>query len=313
MPQESNQLSPTKKTAAKVLHAALRVLKENGGSLPAREVMQEIERRVDLTDWERTRYEKTGYVRWQSILHFYTIGCVKSGWLQKKRGTWHITAEGEKAIELDPNELIIKVDEGYWKWKREQPVDQVSSQSEEDLATSTDVDDEEQEQTALHKVALEQVQDVASEGLRKHVEQMNAYEFQELVGALLRGMGYHTPFIAPKGKDGGIDIIAFQDPLGTKTPRVKVQVKHHMSSKVSVDVVRALLGVLSKDGDIGLIVNSGGFTNDARFFVRTTHTHIMLMDLDELFELWIDNYDKLDEEDKRLMPLQPVYFLAVGD
>jgi predicted Mrr-cat superfamily restriction endonuclease len=38
-------------------------------------------------------------------------------------------------------------------------------------------------------------------------------------------MGYHTPFISPKGKDGGIDIIAYQDPLGLKTPRIKVQVK----------------------------------------------------------------------------------------
>ena len=26
---------------------------------------------------------------------------------------------------------------------------------------------------------------------------------------------YYTPFIAPKGKDGGVDIIAYRDPLGT--------------------------------------------------------------------------------------------------
>lgn len=31
---------------------------------------------------------------------------------------------------------------------------------------------------------------------------------------LPRAMDYYTPFIAPKGKDGGIDIIAYLDPLG---------------------------------------------------------------------------------------------------
>ena len=39
----------------------------------------------------------------------------------------------------------------------------------------------------------------------------NPYEFQDLVAALLRAMGYYTPFIAPKGKDGGVDIIAYRD------------------------------------------------------------------------------------------------------
>ena len=28
--------------------------------------------------------------------------------------------------------------------------------------------------------------------------------------------GYYTPFVAPKGKDGGIDLIAYQDPLGAR-------------------------------------------------------------------------------------------------
>ena len=38
-------------------------------------------------------------------------------------------------------------------------------------------------------------------------------------------MNYHTSFITAKGKDGGIDIIAYQDPLGIQKPRIKVQVE----------------------------------------------------------------------------------------
>ncbi len=35
-----------------------------------------------------------------------------------------------------------------------------------------------------------------------------------MVAALLRAMGYYTPFISPRGKDGGVDILAYQDPIG---------------------------------------------------------------------------------------------------
>lgn len=33
-------------------------------------------------------------------------------------------------------------------------------------------------------------------------------------------------YIAPKGKDAGVDIIAYRDPLGMASPRIKVQIKH---------------------------------------------------------------------------------------
>lgn len=58
------------------------------------------------------------------------------------------------------------------------------------------------------------LQGQASKGIREYIIK-EPYEFQDLVAALLRAMGYYTPFIAPKGKDGGVDIIAYRDPLGT--------------------------------------------------------------------------------------------------
>ena len=38
--------------------------------------------------------------------------------------------------------------------------------------------------------------------------------------------GYYTPFIAPKGKDGGVDVIAYKDPIGSTTPHIKIQIKY---------------------------------------------------------------------------------------
>lgn len=63
---------------------------------------------------------------------------------------------------------------------------------------------------------LDLLESNAREGIRKFIVSKSPYEFQDMVAALLRAMGYHRPFIAPTGKDGGIDITAYLDPLGVK-------------------------------------------------------------------------------------------------
>ena len=55
------------------------------------------------------------------------------------------------------------------------------------------------------------------------------YEFQHLVADLLRAMSYHVSWVAPPGKDGGVDILAWPDALGTSPPRIKVQVKRQQT------------------------------------------------------------------------------------
>jgi restriction system protein len=122
-------------------------------------------------------------------------------------------------------------------------------------------------------------------------------------------MNYYTPFVAPKGKDGGIDVIAYRDPLGTITPRIKVQIKHREVS-ASVQEIRQLMSLLQKDGDVGMFVSSGGFTPDAKTTARSSHVHVELVDLDRFITLWQEFYPKLADEDKALLPLMPIYFYA---
>lgn len=123
-------------------------------------------------------------------------------------------------------------------------------------------------------------------------------------------MGYYTPFVAPKGKDGGIDVIAYRDPLGTVSPRIKVQIKHRPDMPASVQEIRQLMGLLQKDGDVGIVVSSGGFSADAKVTARGAHVHVELIDLDRFIALWQDFYPKLTDEDKSLLPLMPLYFYS---
>lgn len=146
-------------------------------------------------------------------------------------------------------------------------------------------------------------------GLERYINDKNAYEFQDLVAALLRGMGYYTPFIAPRGKDGGVDVVAYRDPLGTNSPRIQVQIKHR-GSPASVQEIRQLMGLLQKEGDVGIFVSTGGFTPDGKTTARGSHVHVELIDLSRFITLWQEFYEKLSDEDKSMLPLTPIYFLA---
>ena len=292
------KLSRSRELAAKVIYAALQILKEKGGQAPGRDVVAEVEKRVPLDEWARATYEKSGYVRWQSILHFFSIDCIKAGYLVKKKGVWYLTPEGESALQLGDAGLLKAAVAAYRKWKDE-------NRPPED-AEDQDVSEEGQQS---QEATIHEIEQLAIEGLNKEINQKNPYEFQELVAALLRGMGYYTPFVAPQGKDGGIDVIAYRDPLGTVSPRIKVQIKHR-GAAASVQEVRQLMGLLQKDGDVGMFVSSGGFTPDAKSTARGSHVHVELIDLDRFIALWQEFYPKLTDEDKGLLTLVPIYFYA---
>jgi restriction system protein len=281
-----------------VVFAALEILKERGGQLPGREVIAEVEKRVTLDEWARATYEKSGYVRWQSILHFFSIDCIKAGYLIKNKGVWYITPEGESALKLGETGLLEAATAAYRKWKNQN----ISRESVDDQEVGVD-DQQEQEAT------IQKMEQLAIEGLKKQISVKNPYEFQELVASVLRGMGYYTPFVAPQGKDGGVDVIAYRDPLGTVSPRIKVQVKHR-DSTATVQEVRQLMGLLQKDGDVGMFVSSGGFTSDAKTTARGSHVHVELVDLERFIGLWQEFYSKLTDEDKSRLPLVPIYFYS---
>ena len=65
--QTMSEPSPTKRVAAKVVHAAFEILKENGGEMRSRDVTRLVGERAELDDWAKERYETSGYIRWQTF------------------------------------------------------------------------------------------------------------------------------------------------------------------------------------------------------------------------------------------------------
>ncbi len=265
-------------------------------------MVNQIDNNLTFTAWDTARYEKTGYIRWQSILHFYTIDAIKAGFLRKQKGIWILTTEGEEAMQLGPMGLLEKANEAYKVWREKTKDTEIEVEPKE---TPLGVQSQ--------KANLELIQEQALSGLREYIKKLNPYEFQDLVAALLRGMGYFISFVAPRGKDNGLDIIAYQDPLGTKTPRIKVQVKHRPEYNIPLGDIKSLMGSLSREGDVGLFITSGRFTSDAESFARSSHIHVELIDFERFIALWDEFYDKLPDEDKNRLPLQRISFLGTNE
>lgn len=291
--------------AEKTVYAALSILKEAGGELPGKEVIQKMADTIDFNEYEAERYEKTGYIRWQSILHFYTIDCTKAGYMRKKKGLWIITQEGEEALKLGPEKLLETASKKYRAWDSERKKNEPKPDPEvEELDSDT---------SQAHKAVLGQFEETASAGLKDYIIAKNPYEFQDIVAALLDGMGYHISEIASRGPDGGIDIIAYTDPLGTKQPRIIVQVKHRPEASISSDEIQKLAGTLKRASDVGIFVTSGSFSKPAMKEARESREHIELIDFERFLSLWIEYYAELTDEQKNMLPLHPIHFLGSNE
>ncbi|TVQ90227.1 MAG: Mrr restriction system protein [Bacteroidetes bacterium] len=292
------------KIAQKTIFAALQILKESGGELRGKEVVDKIRERLTFDEYESHIYEKTGYVRWESIMHFYTIDCMKAGYMRKQKGIWYITDEGEEALKLGPEKLLETATRKYREWDKQKKLKEAN-----DVTSEIDGDNEStgaQQQEAL----IEQYETRALEGIREFVADKNPYEFQDLAAVLLKAMGYHIAHIAPKGRDGGIDIIAYTDPLGVKPPRIIVQVKHRPESNISSDEIQRLAGTMKRGTDVGIFVTSGSFSSQAVIEARSTDKHIELIDFERFISLWQEYYTRLSDEEKNMLPLHPIYFLG---
>ena len=290
----SKAFSRTASCGLKVMFCAMQVLDELGGSSRVADLRSAIASRCDLSEWERDA--SGGSPRWFTFLSFYSTCYAVGGFVRKQRGTWHLTDEGKAALSGSAEDVFLAAQDAYEKSKAaEFPPQPVSG----DVIPASS-----------SSLSLEVVKEQADEGFRSFLASRSAYQFQDMTAALLRAMGFFTPFVAPKGRDGGVDVLAFRDPLGTSTPRVKVQVKHTPTSSVSVEVVRQLVGLLNRPGDSGLVVTSGLFTSEAHRAARESHVGVRLIDGDEFISLWIAYYDKMPEEDKDLMRISPVFFVS---
>lgn len=140
--------------------------------------------------------------------------------------------------------------------------------------------------------------------LKELSKNLKGYDLECFVEALLKAMGYHTT-ISQHGGDSGIDITAYKDEL---PPRILVQVKSQ-DGDIRETTIQSLKGAM-REGDYGLFVTLSYYTKNAKKYLDNTPI-IRGIDGSDLVELILKYYDLLEDNYKKLIPLQKVYIPVV--
>ena len=208
----------TRRRTGEFLRELFSILMAAPEGLHASEALKQLASRFTLTPLEAANYE-SGSRRFEKIVRFATVDCVKAGWLVKDKGIWTITEAGQAAYaELpDPEAFYKRACKLYAEWRAAQP--DAEGSAAEVAAAAGAVDDVDHNAKAA-SVTFEETEEQA-----------------------------------------------WADALGTRPPRVKVQVKRQQQA-VSVEGLQSFMAVLGDD-DVGLFVCAGGLTKDAEAEART--------------------------------------------
>jgi restriction system protein len=247
--------------------------------LYASEIIRYVQTTVPLSDFETGYYPFAPYSpRYEVIIRVGTIPLVRAGWLEKtKNGRWFITQAGREACKRYKNsedffEISVRL---FLEWK------------------STENNRLAQISTNPYNSAVEN----SWEQIRQYIDILEMRDLRTVVSVLLKALGCYIVWSAPNTEDNElIDLICYLNPLGINSPRI--------------EGLKAYINVLQPK-DVGIYISFGGFTNDLKAFALTqTQNEVRLIDLEKFVDMWVENQEKIDQENRSKFPLKPIYFLA---
>ena len=260
--------------------------------LYASEIIRYIQTTVPLTEFETGYYPFAPYSpRYEVIIRVGTIPLVKAGWMEKtNNGRWFITREGREAVKQYKNseEFFEMSVQNFLEWK-----------SNESLR--------------LAKFSISPFNHAVEyswEQIRQYIDILDTRDLRSLVSVLLKALGCYISWSAPDGQENGpIDLVGYLNPLGINSPRLVVQIANK-SVVSTMEAVATFSNILSAK-DVGIYISFGGFANDLKESpLAITKNEIRLIDLEKFVTLWVENQDKIDQENRSKFPLKPIYFLS---
>lgn len=282
----------TRKRVSEILRIAFDLLWFEPQGLYLREILDHIDQHCDLTVDERGSFPfAPQFPRYEVIVRIGSIPLARAGWLEKtRRGKWQITERGriESKRFSNAEDFFTTAIQEYEGWK----------------------DREAARVDGLDYLVVDRAEERARDQIHQYLESLQPHEIRNLVGELLRGLGYFIVWTAPPDQlDSPVHIVARPHPLGISGGQVMVHI-NRAGQAATVEGLRSFMSLLG-NGDHGLYVSLGGFTSHVmqEVYVRP-HSNVRLIDQDEFIELWLTNLSKLSPEARKRLPLKPIYFLS---
>jgi restriction system protein len=213
----------------------------------------------------------------------------KAGIIEKtRRGFYKITSRGIELLEQNPEKISIKTLKqfpeylDFWKPKKSNEIEEriinveleTSATPEESLAFSY--------QTIRINLATE---------ILDKVKSCSPSFFERLVVELLVAMGYGGTLqdagrAVGKSGDGGIDGIIKEDRLGLDV--IYLQAKRWEGNVSRPEIQKFAGALLGNQARKGVFITTSDFTKEAKDYVKTISSNIILINGEELAELMID-------------------------
>lgn len=266
----------------------LRIL-SNGQEKRARDIAEILSDEFGLTKEERERLLPSGQQTFVSNrVGWARTHLNKAGLLENtSRGVYRITSLGSEILKQNP----VRIDNNFlrqfpefveWFDVKREKIAVVSTEAK----SETEKTPEESLETAYQTIR----NNLATEILDK-VKSCSPSFFERLVVELLVAMGYGGTLqdagkAVGKSGDGGIDGIIKEDRLGLDV--IYLQAKRWEGNVSRPEIQKFAGALLGNQARKGVFITTSDFTKEAKDYVKTISSNIILINGEELAELMID-------------------------
>lgn len=217
-----------------------------------------------------------------ALTHFKAAKVAESS----KRGVYKITQRGRDVLQKNAQQVDLSVLDQF-----EEHVAFRTPKTSKSSSTAAPVEVQATPEEAILQAYQELRASLAQELLEK-IKQSSPQFFERLVVDVLLGMGYggserDAGEALGRSGDGGIDGVIREDKLGLDV--IYIQAKR-WEGVVGRPVVQGFVGAIhGARASKGVIITTSDFTTEAKEYVKTIPTRIVLVDGRTLAELMIDH------------------------
>jgi restriction system protein len=254
-----------------------------------RELVESLAKEFQLTDEEKERRIPSGQQTYlQNRTGWARTHLKKSGFVEYvNRGVYRITTKGLTILQDNPQRIDNKFLRQFtefveWFDVKTTKTKEESLKSIEELEKTPDELLDSAYQTILTNLATEILETIKS---------CSPSFFERLVVELIVAMGYGGTLqdagkAVGKSGDGGIDGIIKEDRLGLDV--IYLQAKRWEGNVSRPEIQKFAGALLGNQARKGVFITTSDFTKEAKDYVKTISSNIILINGEELAELMID-------------------------
>ena len=265
------------------------------GSLRTAEAIAQVSDAFDLSAEDRQEMLASGrQTRVANRIYWAFVHLTKAGLLRREaRGVYDITAEGQQALQENPQRIDINFlmarSENFRQFRSPSGTTGTDNEAEGQIAPSTSEEETPEERI---EAAFAELNGALRSDLQEHLQAMHDADFERLIVKLMLGLGYGAGGLGKRTGgtgDGAIDGIITEDVLGLDVIFLQAK-RYSQDSAIGPDKIREFAGAMDAHGITkGVFVTTSRYTKAAREYAERSHKRLRLIDGHELAGLMVQH------------------------